>query len=144
MNYISLKEAAAIVGKSEKTIKRTLVNQKLPNDPSGITFKKTPANRGHYYFVDKESLLSFYQTVDQGKPKGVPSGTLSVPLSVPLMDALKDQIGLLKDRIESLENQLETKDQQINQLQILLLHQKQIEAPKKNRNLVDRVRDFLK
>ncbi len=136
MNWINLKEAAKITGKSEVTIRRHLSAHDKINDKGSermLIGRKVKVKNRVVWQVERVSLIDYYDVIahDDNIDKDNERSN----------DML---VSALNTHIKSLENQLIEKDKQINQLQILLLQQKQIEAPRKNRNIVDRVKDFLK
>ena len=102
MEWISIKDAAELIGKSEISIRRLLYKLDKASDKS-IVFKKAKATRGYQWFIDKASLLSYFQ---YDKPD----------------DSQNDKlVEFLKNENEYLKNEIRIKNEQINHLQILLM-----------------------
>ena len=106
--WISIKEACRITGKSDSTI-RKLVKTGYADSSFDIKIEK----QGRCWKVDKDSLLSYYQSVDSTVNSNDNQSVDSNDQDARLIDSLQD-------RIESMQEQLENKDSQIQALNVHL------------------------
>jgi len=105
MEWLTLKEAAKFVNKSELTIKRLIDKSKIDQTIDQLIYKKEPAKRGYYWFVEKNSLLKYYGLINLKIDQKISNNKLN------------DQLNkALNDTVEILKNQLQEKDFQIKEL----------------------------
>ena len=103
---VSISEAARQLGISERTVRRRLHNGELAGS-------QTATPQGFVWTVALPDVM----------PEGMTSGNVS-----------DGEVAALRELVTVLERQVETKDQQINQLHVLLQQsQAALPAPKENR-----------
>jgi hypothetical protein len=120
MEWITVKEASELVKKSESTIKRAInqsngdLNGDLKNNQ--ILYKKKPAKRGYYWFVEKNSLLQFYylshHLKDQKDDLSQPNGDLN--------KLQQNQINNQENTIKELNERLKEAMERLKEVQYLL------------------------
>jgi len=133
MEWIDIREAAKISGRSVSTLKRALKkdgwlvtgqnnsltsqNQNLTSQMTGrILYKKTPTNNGFHWYFEKNSLIFYYDLTSQKTnfdQSNVGFDQSNDQSKLAPKDMVGERIGELKDVISYLKKQIETKDEQL-------------------------------
>jgi len=131
-NWITVKEAAILTGKSEITIKRAIKSQK------GFESKKVSGK----WLIDKAQLLSYYDIAISSDTDDIAIDKLDISSDVSTdkndisSDMTKDIVfDLFKNQIKDLKKQLEKKDDQIDSLIKNLEQNNQLLAMEKQTSL---------
>ncbi|MBF0227027.1 MAG: hypothetical protein HQK76_16405 [Desulfobacterales bacterium] len=122
MEWIYLKEASKLIGKSEKTLKRILLEIDQSNDKNmsnSILYKKEKANNGYTWFINKDSLLNYYNSKKMNKTKDVFQTDINES-NVHLIDLLKQQITVKDNQINELNCTIKELTERIRELNNLL------------------------
>jgi len=134
MEWIELKEAARLTGRSWSTLKRFLVKhgieQGQPMDqPQGtyLLYQKKDAPRGFYWHISKDSLFEYFDMVEQVEPE-VEQDDRGLLSDRSMVDHLDDRVQSLETEIDRLHKIIDSKDHQIEQLHALM---QQMQPPPK-------------
>lgn len=122
--FLSVKEATELVGKSESTIKRLLreiVKNPEHSDRTSIQpsveelEQKRAANEPYAWRIDRQFLLKSFPVDPDGKIIQKARGESSAAAAaLPVIDLLREQLQSKDRQIEVLEKQLDRKDEQIS------------------------------
>ena len=110
--YITIKEACLLTGKSDKTIRNNFTSKK--EEINKLTSKKVVIKKGRNYGILKSYLLDFYQIKTGNVTSKSGNETGKVTSKKPSKTGKKDKF--TSKYIAHLESQIETKDNQINEL----------------------------
>ncbi|MEZ5942500.1 MAG: hypothetical protein R3C18_13990 [Planctomycetaceae bacterium] len=120
--FLTVKDAAALVGKSESTIKRLIhdvVQTEGHPDRESIQpsvnelAAKRAAGELYAWRIEREFLLQRLPKEPEQKPKTRKVDSPIDELSSPLIEVLREQLQSKDRQIETLEKQLDRKDEQI-------------------------------